>query len=80
MLDANKLKCVACGGILDLQTSFDGCDWESVKGESSGFNYEIELICDCGRVYPIGRLKNEFDFCENIESRRPYGRTGQIKT
>ena len=70
----DKLKCPRCGGNLELSTSFDGCDWDSVKGEGSGFDYEIALVSDCGRVYPIGRLKDEFAFCENIESRRPYGR------
>lgn len=71
----NQLKCADCGGSLVLRVVFDGCDWFSVKGEGSRFDYEIELYCDeCGRVYPIGRLKNEFAFCENVEQRRPYGR------
>lgn len=75
MLDKNKLKCTDCGGNLDLQVAYDGCDWDSAKGEGSGFNYEIALACDdCGRIYPIERLKEEFAFCENIEKRRPYGK------
>lgn len=75
MLDKDKLKCVDCGRNLDLRVVFDGCDWDSVKGSGSRFDYEIELCCkNCGRVYPVGRLKNEFAFCENIEKRRPYGK------
>jgi GNAT superfamily N-acetyltransferase len=69
----NKLKCADCGGNLELQIGFDGCDWDSVKGDGSGFEHEIRLVCDCGRYYPIGRVKKYSDFCENIESRRAYG-------
>ena len=69
-----KLKCPACGGNLKLTIGYDGCDWDSVKGEGSGFGYEITLDCfDCPRLYAIGRLKNEFHFSENIQTRRPYG-------
>jgi hypothetical protein len=31
-----KLQCVDCGGDLILDVSFDGCDWDSIKGEGSG--------------------------------------------
>lgn len=73
MTDKSKLKCVCCNSILKLNISFDGCDWESKEGEGSGFDYEISLLCaDCGRIYPIGRVKNSFDFCENSEYLRPY--------
>ena len=78
MLDHNKLKCAACGGSLELQVALDGCDCDSVKGAGSGFKYEIELVCDCGRCFPIGRLKNESAFCENIKSLRPYGSGGNL--
>ncbi|MDR1631233.1 MAG: Trm112 family protein [Oscillospiraceae bacterium] len=75
MKDERKLKCTDCRGSLDLLVSFDGCDRDSIKGGGSGYNYEITLQCDeCGRIYPIGRLNNEFAFCENIKQRRPYGR------
>ena len=71
-----KLKCPDCNAVLNLSVGFDGCDWDSVKGEGSGFNYEITLECpECGRLYPVGRLKREADFCENTEARRPYGGT-----
>ena len=73
MQDKSKLKCTNCGDNLELEVSFDGCDWESIKGEGSNFNYKIALSCSCGRVYPIGRLNNELAFCENIENYRPYG-------
>lgn len=75
MDNRNKLKCTACGKDLELHVSFDGCDWDSVKGEGSEFCFEISLGCtDCGRIYSIGRLKDEFEFCENIKKRRPYGK------
>ncbi|MDR0295507.1 MAG: hypothetical protein LBH91_04860 [Prevotellaceae bacterium] len=70
-----KLQCVDCGGDLEVEVAFDGCDWDSIKGEGSGYVYVIELYCECGRLYPIGRIKNELAFCENIERRRPYGKT-----
>ena len=74
MTDNNKLHCSNCGGSLALRVSYDGCDWESVKGERSGFKHEISLDCDnCGRIFPIGRLNSESAFCENLEPRRPYG-------
>ena len=76
MQNHKKLKCANCGENLELDVSFDGCDWDSVKGKGSGYDYEIQLYCECGRVYPIGRINNEFAFCENVESRRPYGRMG----
>jgi len=73
VLEERKLKCTDCGGNLELHVAFDGCDWDSVKGAGSGFKFEIILSCvNCPRIYPIGRLKNEFDFSENIEVIRPY--------
>lgn len=80
MRNESKLKCTRCGKDLELSAGFDGCDWESVAGEKSGFKYTIALVCnDCGRVYPIGRLKNYQDFCENIEKLRPYGREENLQ-
>ena len=74
MKNENKLTCAACGGNLDLQVCFDDCDWDSAAGEGSGFGWELALVCECGRVFPIGRLKNDSDFCESTENRRAYGR------
>jgi len=74
MTQEKKLKCTDCGGDLKLTVGFDGCDWNSVKGEGSGFGFAIHLDCaNCPRCYPIGRLKDEFAFCEYIEKLRPYG-------
>jgi len=79
MLDKDKLKCARCGSDLNLSVPFDGCDWDSVKGEGSGFDYNISLDCSaCGRTYAIGRLKSRFDFCENVEEARPYGKGGGL--
>ena len=74
MENCDKLKCTKCGADLELSVGFDGADWDSVKGEGSGFDYSIKLSCigKCGRIYNIGRVKNAMDFCENIEKLRPY--------
>lgn len=59
-----NLRCSCCGSKnLEISLGYDGCDW---KGKESGFMYDLSLFCnDCGRVYPVGRLKSESDFCEN---------------
>jgi uncharacterized Zn finger protein len=75
MTDHKKLKCTRCGEVLDLRVAYDGYDVDSTAGNGSGFKYEIVLDCDnCGYVYPIGRVKSEVDFCENVEKLRPYGK------
>ncbi|MFQ9544996.1 MAG: hypothetical protein ACLR02_08270 [Clostridium sp.] len=59
-----KLKC-ECGGKLELEKVFDGCDWNSEHGEGSRFDYEIELICEkCGAIYALGRTRRMSDFDE----------------
>lgn len=59
-----KLKC-ECGGKLELEKVFDGCDWNSEHGKGSGFDYEIELICQkCGTIYALGRTRRMSDFDE----------------
>ena len=74
MQDRQKLKCTVCRSTLDLRVGYDGCDWDSVKGRGSKFDFVIELVCSCcGRIYPIGRVKNPLDFSELLEKRRPYG-------
>ena len=75
MKEASMLKCTHCGSTLELSVGYDGCDWNSIKGAGSEFDYEISLCCPkmgCGRVYPIGRIKNHNDFSENLEEYRPY--------
>ena len=75
MQEKYMLRCTNCKSVLELEVVFDGCDWDSVTGEGSGFDYQIQLSCPqmgCGRVYPIGRIKEERDFCENKEIQRPY--------
>lgn len=60
-----NLKCSACGSYaIKLSVYYDGADWNSEKGEGSGFKYGIDLYCDdCGRAYPVCRLKDEFAVC-----------------
>lgn len=70
---ADKLQCVNCNDPLSLSIAYDGCDWDSVAGEGSGFDCCIALYCtSCGRVYTIGRVKDFSDFSEDIEKYRPY--------
>lgn len=61
------LKCGACGRELTkVYISFTGCDWNTKAGEGSGFDCEIKLDCDCGRVYHIGNVRREEDFTPSI--------------
>lgn len=71
----DNLKCPVCGSELRLDVSYDGCDWECIAGENSNFDYEIRLLCDnsqCGRIYPIGRIKHYSDFSEVTEKHRKF--------
>lgn len=58
----------SCGSEnISCSVSYDGCDWESEAGEGSGFGYKISLECEnCGRIYPVGRIKSVKDFSKNI--------------
>ena len=76
-----KLTCPSCGSELHLHMGFDGCDWESVAGEGSGYNWSLYLACpseDCGRIYQLIRMKgrpteySDPDFSEVVEERRSY--------
>lgn len=69
MSNLGGLICPACGAQLEADISFDGCDWNSLAGEGSGYDYSIVLNCvNCSRTYPIGRVRKECDFCKNKES------------
>lgn len=64
-MEGNKhgnLKCSACGSLdIRMHVGCDGADWDSEAGEGSGFDFGIDLVCeDCGRCYPVCRLKDEF--------------------
>ncbi len=75
MQNEYKLKCPVCGSVLHLEVAFDGCDWDTVAGNDSGYDCPISLACEkigCGCVFTLGRLKNESDFSEVIEKNRPY--------
>lgn len=57
------IKCVSCGSEnMKMSADYDGMDEFSVEGEGSGFCVVVSLECvDCGRVYPVCRVK---DFCD----------------
>jgi hypothetical protein len=55
--------CEGCKRELKLSAiGFTGCDWNCEAGENTGYDYQIALECECGRIYPIGMIKNEKDF------------------
>lgn len=61
------IKCTECGSDLKLRVGFTGRDDLCKAGEGSGYGWEISLECTkkgCGRVYPIGHIKDYFDFKE----------------
>lgn len=58
-----KLKCPGCNTNFKLNIAFTGCDWETDKGDGSGYNYPVSLYCNkCGAVYTIGHIQKESDF------------------
>lgn len=66
MNNFGNFRCSCGSEKIFCSVSYDGCDWKSEAGEGSGFAYEISLECNnCGRVYPIGRIKSENDFSKN---------------
>jgi hypothetical protein len=54
--------CAGCGGHdLRMAVWYDGMDCDSEAGEGSGYKYVVDLYCeDCGRVYPVCRVKDSF--------------------
>jgi len=61
----DKLKCPSCNSSLKLTVGFTGCDWDTAKGEGSGYGWPISLNCyNCGRIYTIGHVKDYFNFSE----------------
>lgn len=58
-----NIKCAGCGSEdIKMVVGGDGLDNHSVKGEGSGFVVEVTLTCqNCGRVYPVCRVKDFFD-------------------
>jgi hypothetical protein len=64
-----KLKCHNCDTILKLVICFTGCDWDTKKGEGSGYGYPISLDCDnCGSVHTLGHVKGYGDFSEVVDN------------
>lgn len=64
-----NLLCSACGSAnMKMHVGFDGLDCDSVAGDGSGFDYGVDMVCeDCGRAYPICRVKGFNDVSEVIE-------------
>lgn len=74
------LICPVCGAELKVSISYDGCDWDSVAGEGSGYKWSINLDCtSCSRTFPIGRVKKENDFCENKDTTRIVRRLSKLQ-
>ena len=70
-----KIKCPNCGSELYLQLGYDGCDWDTVAGDGSGYDFPLSLCChnnQCACIFTLGRLRNEFAFSESIEEYRSY--------
>ena len=70
-----KLKCTGCGSDLRLTFGYSGADWNTVKGNGSGYGIEVSLDCTnkkCGLVYTLGHIKNYGDFVELKEEWRCY--------
>lgn len=65
--------CEGCGSYhLRATVSYDGCDWRSKAGDGSGFEFLVALECeDCGRIYPVIRLKDEFAVSQLKEPDEP---------
>lgn len=61
-----NLKCANCGSFnIEMCVSYDGQDCYSEAGEGSGFVCGVDLVCnDCGRAYPVCRVKNFSDVSE----------------
>ncbi|MBE6879764.1 MAG: hypothetical protein E7490_02870 [Ruminococcaceae bacterium] len=57
-----NIRCEGCGSYnMECCVGWDGCDDECEAGEGSGFDCIVSLDCnDCGRVYPIIRLKSDY--------------------
>ncbi len=55
-----NIKCEGCGSYnIEMHVGYDGMDCLSEAGKDSGFECEVKLVCeDCGRVYPVCRVKN----------------------
>ncbi|MEA5023913.1 hypothetical protein SDC9_15161 [bioreactor metagenome] len=61
------LKCPICNNPLKLDIAYSGCDWDTIKGQGSGYGWEVSLFCDnskCGSLFTIGHIKNLCDFSE----------------
>jgi len=54
------LKCPYCDSVLELRIGFSGCDWDTVKGEGSGYDNPISLSCtneSCATIFPLVHAK-----------------------
>ncbi len=62
-------KCTGCGSEdIKLNVADDGMGWLSAAGEESGFDIVVSLCCEnCGRVYPVCRVRNFSDVSSIVE-------------
>lgn len=59
------LKCPHCNSTLKLDIAYSGCDWNTQKGEGSGYGWEVSLLCeDCGRLFTIGHTQEFNSFTQ----------------
>ena len=62
------LKCPSCNSNLKLSIGYTGCDWNTKKGEGSGYGWEVSLFCvNCGNLFTIGHMKECFHLAEMKE-------------
>lgn len=60
-----KLKCPSCNSNLKLSIGYTGADWNTKKGEGSGYGWEVSLECtNCGNVFTIGHMTHGSDLAE----------------
>ena len=56
------MKCERCGGMMNLKVGYTGADWNSDKGEGSGYGYEVQMSCDkCGQSFVLGYCRRHDD-------------------
>lgn len=54
------LRCPYCESELQLSIGYSGCDWDTVKGEGSGYGWPISLDCtneSCAIIFPLVHAK-----------------------
>lgn len=58
------LKCPYCDSDLELHQGYTGCDWDTIKGEGSGYGWVLNLQCsndNCATIFPLVHSKEMHD-------------------